>query len=282
MRTRKIDIEILIAVSSAVAGVLAGPLFERIISPLFDTSTRALLTGFVFLSLLSIVSVVVMGVFARRQERFINKINIELNDINRRLGLTVSFAHSPPKQSKGEIYRMATEFIEKAESEILILYYSRPQSKPPEEFKHPLETEEYRTERDKYIATLIEKIKQNKNKRLFYRRIIQMPEGRDAKLTKERLSPYWIKHVQEVLEIIEEFPDVGYIKKAPAFLEQSFIIIDQRYVIWGIDSIEPQHGVRYMEGALFFDDPHRELVQYLLGFFERIDAHAIIIKHIPE
>ncbi|HID08004.1 MAG TPA: hypothetical protein EYP10_12760 [Armatimonadetes bacterium] len=279
-RFRKLaEIEILIALASGVFGILIGPLLERITSPLFDTPTRALLTGLSFLALISIISVVTTGVFARRHERAYKSVNDELSSINRRLGLTVRFIHDPPKRSTGEVYRIAREIIEKAESEILVLHHIRLRE---EDFARRIETDEYQTERDKYTLALLEKLRQNKDKRLFYRRVFQLPEGRDTKLTEERLGKRWFGHAKAVLEILDEYPDAGYIKKASVFLEQTYVIVDRRYVIWAIDGIEPEHGVRYMEGALFFDDPHQEFVQYLLGFFQRVDAHAIIVRQLPE
>lgn len=279
---RHAEVPILVAIASTIFGLLISPLLERITSPLFDTPTRALLAGLSFLALLSIIVVVTTGIFARRHEKAISEIGDELSNINRRLGLTVRFVHSPPKRSTGEAYRVAREIIEKAENEILVLHYLRPPQERAEERTYPIETQEYRTERDKYTSALFEKLRQNKDKRLFYRRIIQLPEGRDTKLTEERLGKRWFEHIKAVLEIFDDYQDAGYIKKAPVFLEQTYVIVDRRYIIWGIDSIEPEHSVRYMEGTLFFEDPHQEFIQYLLGFFQRIDAHAIIVRKVPE
>jgi len=279
-RVRKLaEIEVLIALASGVFGLLISPLLEKITSPLFDAPTRALLTGLSFLAFISIIGVVTTGVFARRYEKTINSVNDELSSINRRLGLTVRFVHDPPKRSTGEVYRIAREIIEKAESEILVLQYMRLRE---QNYARRIETDEYQIEREKYTLALVEKLEQNKDKRLFYRRVFQLPEGRDTKLTEERLGKRWFEHTKAVLEILNEYPDAGYIKKAPVFLEQTYVIVDRRYVIWGIDGIEPEHGIRYMEGALFFDDPHQEFIKYLLGFFQRVDVHAIIVQKMPE
>jgi hypothetical protein len=279
---RLAEVEILIAIASAIFGLLISPLLEKITSPLFDDQTHALLAGLSLVALLSIIAVVTTGIFARRHEKTISEVSDELSSINQRLGLTVRFVHSPPKRSTGEAYRIGREIIEKAENEILVLHYLRPPQERAEERTYPVETEEYGTERDEYTLALLEKFRQNKDRRLFYRRIIQLPEGRDTKLTEERLGKRWLQHLNAVLEILDEYQDAGHIKKASVFLEQTYVIVDRRYVIWGIDSVEPEHGVRYMEGTLFFDDPHHEFVQYLLGFFQRIDAHAVIVRRVPE
>lgn len=276
------EIEILIAIASGVFGLLISPLLEKITSPLFDTPTRALLVGFSFVALISILVMVTVGVFSRRYENTFDKVSYELFSINSRLGLTVRFVHAPPKRASGEVYRIGREIIEAAQSEILVLHYLRNPKERAEESAHHLETYEYCMEREKYTQALLDKLEQNKSRRLFYRRVFQLPEGRDGKLNEERLGKRWLEHMKATLAILNEYQDAGYIKKAPVFLEQTFVIVDKRHVIWGIDSIEPEHGFRYMEGALFFDDPHQEFVKYLLGFFERVDAHGVIVRKVPE
>jgi hypothetical protein len=276
------EIEVLIAIASGVFGLLISPLLDKITSPLFDTPTRALLTGLFLLALLAIASVITTGIFARRYERINSKVKDELSSINQRLGLTVRFVHDPPKRSTGEVYRTAREIIEKAEKEILVLYFSRSRNREERERGRDIETEEYRNERERYTQAMLEKLRQHKTKRLFYRRVFQFPEGRDIKFIEDRVGQRWTTHTKGVLEILDEYPDAGYIKKAPLFLEQTYVIVDRRYVIWGIDGIDPEHEVRYMEGALFFDDPNQEFIQYLIGFFQRVDAHAVIVRKMPE
>jgi len=275
-------IEILIAIASTVFGFLIGPLFEKITSPLFDTPTRALLVGLLFVALLSIISMITIGIFARQHEKGINQVSGELSSINRRLGLTVRFVHDPPSRSTGEVYRTAREIIEKSEKEILHFYYCRPQPVIHAQPQQSVESDAYRVERAKYTQAILDKIRQNQNGRFFYRRIFQFPEGRDSKFTEERVGKRWFEQVKAIMDIVDEYSDAAIIKKAPLFLQQTFFIVDERFVIWGIDAIDPQPGVRYYEGALFFDDPHQEFIQYLKGFFLRVDAHATIIKNVPE
>jgi hypothetical protein len=62
-------IEILIAIASVVFGILIGPILEAISSPLFDTPTRAVLSGILVLALLTIIAIVTLGIFANRQEK---------------------------------------------------------------------------------------------------------------------------------------------------------------------------------------------------------------------
>lgn len=275
-------IEILIAVASTIFGILIGPLLEKLISPFIATSTGVLVAGFVLFSILALISIVLIGIFARRHERDFEKLNVELSSINRRLGLTVRFVHDPPRHSAGEVYRVAREIIEKAEKEIVVLYFARQRDKAEEQRGRNLETEEYRNERKKYSQAILDKVKQHRNDKFFYRRVIQFPEGRETKFTEARLGKRWFEQAQAIVELLNDYKEAAYIKKASVFLEQTFVIVDERYVIWGIDSIDPEHEVQYMEGALFFDDPHQEFVRYLKSFFQRVDAHGVIVRKVPE
>ena len=272
----------MIALASTIFGLLIGPMFEKITSSIFDTPTRALLSGFSMLAILTIVAITTIGFFARRNENELTSIHNELSSVNRKLGLTVKFVHDPPNRGTGKIYRTAREMIEKAEKEILVLHYRRPRSPLERERKHSIETEEYKKERDKYSEALLNKIRQHKKDKFFYRRVIQFSEGRDVKFTEDQFGKRWFEHTKIILELLKDYPEAACIKKAPAFLEQTYIIVDERYIFWVINGIDPEHEIQYMEGAFFLDDPHCVLVPYLKRFFERIDANATIIKKVPE
>jgi len=210
------------------------------------------------------------------------EVNGELATITQKLGLTVRFIHSPPRHSTGENYRMSRGIIERAEKEILHLYYFRPQGLREPDSKQVVETEDYQREREMYTQAFLNVVRQHKNDKFFYRRINQFPEGRNAEFTKERVGERWFEHTKTMLTLLTDYPDVAVIKKAPLFLQQNIIIVDEKYVIWGIDANNLEYGDPYYEGALYFDDPHKEFIQYLKGFFLRIDAHAVIMKNIPE
>ena len=279
---RYIRIEILIAVASVVFGLLVSPILEAVTAPLFDTPIRAILSGIAILALLTIIAIVTVGVFAKEQDDNATKMAQELKSINRRLGLTIRFVHSPPNHSTGEVYRISREIIEKAEREILHLYYLRPQGSLEPTPKHNVETVEYQAARDSYTQAILDVVLRHKDDRFFYRRIYQFPEGLETEFTADRVGLRWYEHTKAMLEMLKDYPDAAVIKKAPLFLQQNFFIVDGRYVIWSIDAIDPEYGVPYYEGTLFFDDPHEEFVQYLRSFFLRIDAHSTIIRKLPE
>lgn len=281
-RIRKhVEIDIAIAVASAIFGLLISPIFDVITAPLIDPLTRAVLSAISLISVLVVISIVVIGVFAKRQEKDVAQVDEKLSSINHRLGLSVRFIYSPPNHSDGEVYRISREIIEKAESEVLHFCYIRPQGSSEPTPRHSIETDAYQRERAKYTQAILNVIKKHKNDKFFYRRIFQFPEGGNVNFTEERVGKRWYEQTKAILEILTDCPDAAVIKKAPLFLQQNFWIVDERHIIWGIDAIDPDYDVPYYEGTLFFDDPHQEFVKYLKNYFLRVDAHATIIQKLP-
>jgi len=70
-----------------------------------------------------------------------------------------------------------------------------------------------RTDSSRLSKALLRKIRQYKAKKLFYTRIIQCSEGRDIKLTEDRLGQVWSAHLKSVFEILDEYPDMGYVHR---------------------------------------------------------------------
>lgn len=274
--------EILFAIASLVFGLLVGPILEKVTSPFFDTPTRAILASLLFLAILVAISIATTSVFARRQNTDSLKLIDELSSINRKLGLSVSFVHDPPKRSTGTVFHTARRIIEGAEKEILVLQYNRLKDQEERVRSLNIDTEAHRYELESYTQAIYKKLEQRKTNGFSYRRLVQFPEGREAKFTCERMGERHFRHAKAVLEIFDMYPEAGYIKKASLFLEQTFIIVDRMHVIWGIDAVDPEHEVRYTEGALFFNDPHQEFIQYLISFFERVDKNGINLQKVPE
>lgn len=288
-------VQISVSVASIVFGLTISPLLEKITSPLFDTPSRAILTSILFLSLLMIIAIVIISVFAKRNEEStaranqrheenVTQINQKLIDISNCLGLSLKFVHDPPHNGTGRIYRAFREIVEKADNEILALYVSRSGEHTKSARGRGVETIEYQIEREKYFKSLIEKLQQkaDENKRFFYRRIVQFPESKDTKVNEARMGKRWFDHTEEVLEILKKQPDAGWLKKSSLFFEQSFLIVDKRYVICPMDGTDPKYDSFYVEGALIFDDPDQVFVQYLIDFFHRVDTNAVVVSKVPE
>lgn len=56
--------------------------------------------------------------------------------------------------------------------------------------------------------------------------------------------------------------------------------MDDRYILWEIDAIDPDTQAEYMGAVLLFDDVHGRFVQYLKNLLMKIDAHSHIVREI--
>lgn len=275
-------LEILIAIASTIFGLLISPLLERILDPAFETFSRALLTSVAILSILIVISIVVTSIYAKRSDEQNTNLQKELILVSQRLGLTVRFVHDPPKRSTGNVYVVAREIVERAEREILVLQYSRLRDQAERDRSRFINTDRHQVELQNYTKAITGKVQALKDKGFVYKRVVQFPEGKDTKYTPERVGERQFRHVEEIIQALDTYPEAGYVKKSALFLEQTYLIVDRKYVIWGFDAIDPEYDVRYTEGALIFEDPHQEFINYLVSFFERVDRNAVIIKRIPE
>lgn len=297
-KSKKIaKIQILLSIASTVLGLIASVVLDKVLPSAFtDTSYHAVLTSIALLAVLVIIGLVTISVFAQaneelilkvdqKQESNILKVNQKLADIGNNIGgLKWTFVQDPPKSGKGIIYYSFTEIIEKAESEILCLFVNREGEHSKSDQGKEVTTPAYRGERENYLDAIVDKLQQkaNEDKKFFYKRIIQLPEGKGTPITEERIGKRWYDHFEKVLEILQEKTDAGYLKKSDLFFEQSFLIVDKRHVIFPLDGRDPTYGAFYVEGALIFFDFDQKFVKYLIDFFGRVDANASRINQLPE
>ncbi|MBW4578957.1 MAG: hypothetical protein KME42_05190 [Tildeniella nuda ZEHNDER 1965/U140] len=297
-RVRKATrIQVLISIASAVFGILASAALDKIFSTSFlNTPQQTILAILLLVAVLIIIGLVAISVFAqlneetvqaidKKQEANAKKIDQKLVDISNNLGgLKWSFVQDPPRSGEGKIYSSFCDIIEKAEFEILCLFVNRTGEHSKADQGREVTTHIYRTEREKYLESIVKKLqlKADENKKFFYKRIIQLPEGKSALIDEERVGIRWYDHFQKVLKILREKPDAGYLKKSDLFFEQSFLIVDRRHIIFPLDGRDPTYGAFYVEGALIFNDPNQKFVDYLINFFNRVDANASIISELPE
>ncbi|NIU02047.1 MAG: hypothetical protein GWN01_14395, partial [Nitrosopumilaceae archaeon] len=231
--------QFLFPASGVVFGIILSQSVEKIIEYKINTTTGMIILGFTGLAILIFIYIFMLNTNAKNREKVITKINDELSTINRKLGLKVTFVHDPPQQSSGEVYRRVREIIEKAQESIKILSYARPEKLEEIEQKVKSATKAYEKERQLYYDTLLKKIEENKDKKFFYRRIIQFPEGIDAKITKGRIGRRF-EHIEKILDLFKKYPEAGCLKKAPCYSEETFIIIDGRYIITSFNAIDPE------------------------------------------
>jgi hypothetical protein len=114
--------EVLLAIAAAIFGLLFQPILERIIDPLFDTQTKALLTGFVFLALILIIFLIAISILIRDHDKQLDKFETNLVETKNQVRLSTSLSEvgisgAVAKQTE----TLYEEFCSSPEDELKIL-----------------------------------------------------------------------------------------------------------------------------------------------------------------
>lgn len=284
LRRYKLWIDVPIAITSVILGIIISPIFERLVDPLFGSETRASLTAILILGLVIVAGITAVGAYVRRSETRDENLTRSIQDIRNKLGLSAQLVIDLPRaEGTGEVYRRASEIYSHAEKEIWILWRRSPYPAPrPEE---EIRSEEWKEQRDVYYETLFRKCSEHRQGAFFYRRILQIPNDADVKdgvVNSKALTPEMRKHCKDLLGYIRQNPEVAVLKYAPVFLPQTIALVDERYVLWEIDAMDPDTQSAYMSAVLIFDDTDRQFIQYMKNLFLKVDAHSHMVKDIAD
>lgn len=281
MPKRELWIDILIAIASVIIGIIVSPIFEVLITPLFGSETRASLIAVLILGLVIIAGIAAVGIYIRRVETRDENFAKAIQDIKKKLSLSAELVVDLPRtEGKGEVYRRVSEIYLRAEKEIWILWRRNPFAQQSEE---EIRSDEWKRQRDHYYTTLLQKLNENRDKTFFYRRILQISNPShtaDGILDSKALTQEMTKHCKELLECIRQNPEVAVLKYASIFLPETVGLVDDRYILWEIDAIEPDTQADYMSAVLIFDDVDGQFAQYLKNLLVKIDAHSQIVREI--
>lgn len=279
----KLWIDVLIAVAAVILGIIVSPIFEVLITPLFGNETRASLIAILVLGFVIVAGIAAVGVYVHKIETRDESLARSIQDIRNKLGLSAELVVDLPRaEGTGEVYRRVSEIYSQAEKEIWILWRRNPFAHQSEE---EIRSEEWKTQRDIYYVTLFRKLNEQRQKTFFYRRILQIPSGSDVTdgvLSSKALTSEMMDHCKELLKYIRQNPETAILKYAPVFLPETVALVDDRYVLWEIDAIDPDTQADYMSAVLIFDDANGQFVQYIKNLLLKIDAHSHIVREIVD
>jgi hypothetical protein len=281
MPKKELWIDVLIAIASVIIGIIVSPIFEVLITPLFGSETRASLVAVLVLGLIIVAGIAAIGVYIRKVEVRDESFTRSIQDIKSKLGLSAELIVDLPRaEGKGEVYRRVSEIYSQAEKEIWILWRRNPFAQQSEE---EIRSEEWKRQRDNYYTTLFRKLNEHRDKTFFYRRILQIPNPShtaDGILDSTALTQEMAQHCKELLEYVRQNPENAVLKCAPIFLPETVALVDDRYILWEIDAIDPDTRADYMSAVLIFDDVDGQFIQYLKNLLVKIDAHSHIVREI--
>ncbi len=258
---------ILVPAVTFLGGVFIQLLIERWVSLGIVTSLSLVLVlislAFLFTASLHILESIEskFNIVDKNLSNKFDLVNEKLIEIFNHSGLTVTCI----EDGKEEIsYFRASELINNAKSSLTIV-------SPWHPFRE-LQVDTAADGQTHYYQAIERKITEYQNsKSIFHRRIIQVPKEYEYNpLEFARETPFFncIKHS---VMVQTDYPRSCQIRKCRGLLNIHFTIIDQRYIIMPIFTLnQNQRMERY--GALIYDDIGRNFVNYLESIYSVLES----------
>jgi hypothetical protein len=276
-------IDFIIPASTFLIGLIAPLAFETYKDAFINTDLRLILSFILIQGLLIVLGLIAVGVFLRKSEVQREATVREINEIRQKIGLSTQFVFDLPREDgTGILYKRATEIVFNAEKEILALHHNMADV-DWREAQESYRNDEWKKARNRYYQALLNKCRQHGQDTFFYRRILQIPESRkvrDGIVKRSMIGAGMANHCTELLQFIKRNPEAALLKYSSLFLAQTLILVDERFILWEIDAIDPDAKAGYMDALNIFDDTDGSFVKYLKNFFLKIDAQAIKVKAI--
>jgi hypothetical protein len=276
-------INFVVPLGTFLLGLVATLLFEKFQADFIKTETRIILVFILIQGFLIVIGLFVAALYLRTSELQGKTTVEELDKIRRQIGLSAQFIFDFPRaDGTGILYKKATELVFKAETEILILHHNMSNvdwRNPEEEYR----SDEWKKARGQYYQALLSKCNQHRQDTFFYRRILQIPESKKVKdgvIKRSMIGAGMALHCTELLQFIKQNPETALLKYSPVFLPQTLVLIDERFILWEVDAIDPDAKAGYMDALTIFDDTDGNFVKYLKNFYLKIDAQATKVKSV--
>ena len=113
-----------------------------------------------------------------------------------------------------------------------------------------------------------------------HQRIVQVPEDMNLENVSSALSKdtiYW-EHLKKCVELQEDNEDITSVYIARPYTHTHFAIIDDKYLVQPILTTG-KSGLR-RHGAIFYTDPHGELIKRYKEMMRRLNKHTVEKVHI--
>ena len=262
---------IISAVVTFAFGLIGGKLFEAMIGPLFDSGTKATLTGVFIVGFLSVTLLLVITVFAHRAEdrekRWLRSI-----------GVPAELLFERTKVNKGKYYLKLVEFINhlSAGDEVLIMSTHK-RYNPADDIR---DTKARKRARDKYSRLLLKKVREED---VSYQRIVCFKDcPPDVDLASSYIKPWLIDHCREMLEIKQNKPHSISLKISKTLISSDIFVITGKVGTLVVDIYDSQTGQSSTYASLIFHNPpNAQIIDQLRKWFFEIGGDGIPVTKIP-
>lgn len=260
-------VKFLIPTLTFILGILLSEAFSKILEPSVQSNSLEFWSIFCFLSLLILIAPICFILFAIYQD---------VEELSDRAGLKIKYVQRDGNKPDN-LYREAINIIRSAKDSINVLTYI-----PDVPSLADYSSTSHTKIKEEYFSAFLERVKKGG---IQYKRILQIkgetvsnkPETPIAELGVDKIA---LRHYHEILNLKKSIittPQKVLLLKTPATRMTTFLIVDNRYLIWEIDEVlyEPSLNTR-MHGAFIIEDPRKEIIQYFEDFLRDIEYYAAI------
>jgi hypothetical protein len=254
---------LLIPTTTFVIGILVQSLFDNIItsSNLPSLSTATIMIG-IFVIFLHLTQI---------DTRF-DHVDRQLIDITNRTGIYAEYIEDG---AEGKSYIRATELVEKARTSLIFVGDWEPF---PEYQANNISVMKGNSRvldaRKDFYQALIKQIEAHRfDGTPFHRRIVQVPKEYIDKRLPFETDPVFFEYMLYTAKIQASVPHACVLKKADAFFNVNFTVIDNRYVVIPILT-HIKHVLQARHGALIIEDIDGKLIAQLNAIYWALEGRS--------
>ena len=276
-----LGVQIFVGVFLFVAGVGFQRLFELGLIKVFRGDQGKIWLIVVLYILSAIVLTIVASIWISSLRAIILRVTDEhkttRKDIDRlglRFGLTAEYIDDGART-----YRRTQELVENAKESLTFVDWWV--ASPDGDRRSPARTDYYQAITDR-IEKHLKASRDDTGARgdFSHQRIVQVPEDVNLENVASVLKKdtvYW-EHLKKCVELQEDNEDITSVYIARPFTHTHFAIIDDKYLVQPILTTG-KSGLR-RHGAIFYTDPHGELIKRYKEMMRRLYKHTVEKEHI--
>jgi hypothetical protein len=227
---------------------------------LLGVSAEQLIGSIVPFNLIMLVIVAIVAVM-------IGNVADSLDEIRKNTAIKVEYLEYKNASDRAAVFIRARYIVENAHQKIIVLNSYDPE-KPEALRTDPQPVEE----RANYYKSLLARVEEDGD--VIYERYLQLKDGQSpAEIAR---SGIYEKHFSEILEYRRSGRNrrnVGFYA-VPAKLQSTFVLVDNRYLIWQINELVSANPEQVQMRAVFiFEDSYGEkgkIIQPFLSFLDMV------------
>jgi len=194
-----------------------------------------------------------------------DKVTKSIEGLESTFTIQVNYIDRENKESEISLFEAIKDYVDRAHESIFVVnsYLVEHSSAYDKESQKA---------RDGYYRALIRKAESGV---IEYRRIVQVKPDNSTLVDMANHNADHIRHFEEMLNHAEVLSNIS-LKKAPPRRLSTFMLIDEKYLIWQINELRisnRKESIR-LHGAFLIEDPQKKIIGHFLKYYQALDAKS--------